>query len=300
MMLKLNRAISALLLSVLACGSPGASTALPSSTVTASPVATTATASPVPSAAPGAITGRIGYPSDFAPPVTVYAISTSDSSVYFWTDTPRIGNPLSATLPPGPTWGPTGPGNYTITGVTPGTYYVIAYRNDTTDPPQLKDAPGAYTQSTAKCDAYNLPTPLPGPCPIDHSLLPVAVTAGQTTTRIDIIDWFFHGGTYPSRPASAVGFTLPSGCSYAGSPVVGTGGSQWKFDCGGALNNNARGALAPAFVAQSWIGCGVGLGSGWWMKGDLRLIVTEGSGGPAPAGLPTLTQPARGVQTGCG
>lgn len=114
--------------------------------VTASP---DITASPVPTAAPGAITGRVGYPSDFAPPVTVYAIDTSDSSVYFWTDTPRFGNPLSATLPPGPTWGPTGPGNYTISGVVPGTYYVIAYRNDAPSPPQLKEAPGAYTQSTA-------------------------------------------------------------------------------------------------------------------------------------------------------
>lgn len=99
---------------------------------------------------------------------------------------------------------------------------------------------------------------------------------------------------------TAVGFTLPSGCSYVGPPVVGTGGSQWQFDCGSAANNNARGTLAPAFAAQSWISCGGGLGSGTWMKGDLRLIVTEGSGGPAPAGLPTLTQPARGIQTACG
>ncbi len=100
--------------------------------------------------------------------------------------------------------------------------------------------------------------------------------------------------------ATAVGFALPVGCSYAGAPVVGTGGSQWKFDCGSAANNNARGTLAPAFAAQAWTSCGVGLGSGTWMKSDLRLIVSEGSGGPAPAGLPTLTQPALGVQTACG
>ena len=99
---------------------------------------------------------------------------------------------------------------------------------------------------------------------------------------------------------TAVGFTLPSGCSYVGSPVVGTGGSQWQFDCGSAANNNARGTLAPAFAAQAWTSCGVGLGSGTWMKGNLRLIVSEGSGGPAPAGLPTLTQPAPSVRTACG
>ena len=85
-----------------------------------------------------------------------------------------------------------------------------------------------------------------------------------------------------------------------GSPVVGTDYSQWKFDCGSAANHDARGTLGPAFAAQGWTGCGVGLGSATWMKGDMRLTVTEGSGAAAPAGLPTLTQPARGIETACG
>ena len=162
-----------------------------------------ASLSPTPSAVTtGTITGRLGYPSDFVPPLTVYAISVSDSNVWFSTDTPRFGNPLLATLPPGPTWPPSGPGTYRISGVAPGTYSVIAYRNDTTDAPQYKNSPGAYTQWAAKCASSDpkVPSPPPGPCSSDHSLRPVAVTAGQTVGYIDIVDWFFQGGNYPPRP----------------------------------------------------------------------------------------------------
>jgi hypothetical protein len=183
-----------------ACGSPATVASPAAPTVLAATTTPVASLSPTPSAAAtGTITGRLSYPSDFVPPVTVYAISVSDSSIWFSTDTPRFGNPLWATLPPGPTWPSTGPGSYSIRGLAPGTYYVIAYRNDTPDP-QVKLSAAAYTQSTAKCGAYNLPTPLPGPCPYDHSLVPVTVTAGQTVSRIDIGDWFVQGGIYPPRP----------------------------------------------------------------------------------------------------
>jgi hypothetical protein len=170
-------------------------------------------ASPSPSASPstsaaasataglaGAITGRLGYGSDFVPPVTVYAISVSDPSVWFSTDTPRFGN--APPVPGEPTWPPSGPGTYLIGRVTPGTYYVIAYRNDNPGP-QLKDLPGAYTQWAAKCSSSDptVPSPPPGPCSNDHSLVPVIVTAGQTVTYIDIVDWFGpQGGIYPPRP----------------------------------------------------------------------------------------------------
>src|ERR1700694_722100 len=134
------------------------------------------------------------------------------------------------------------------------------------------------------CGSPGASSALPTPSP--SAVASPAVTASPSPTQT------------PSP--TAVGFTLPAGCSYAGAPVVGTGGSQWKFDCGSAANDNARGALAPALAAQAWTSCGVGLGSGTWMKGDLRLIGAEGSGGPAPAGLPVLTQPTRGVGTACG
>jgi hypothetical protein len=168
--------------------------ASPSPSVSASAsAAASATAGPA-----GAITGRLGYGSEFVPPVTVYAISVSDPRVWFSTDTARFGN--ASPVPGEPTWPPSGPGTYLISRVAPGTYYVIAYRNDNPDPPQLKNLPGGYTQNTAKCGAYDLPTPLPGPCPYDHSLVPVTVTAGHTMSRIDIKDWFLQEGTYPPRP----------------------------------------------------------------------------------------------------
>jgi hypothetical protein len=95
-------------------------------------------------------------------------------------------------------------------------------------------------------------------------------------------------------------FMLPPGCGYVGSPTVGTDYSAWKFDCGEGANHDARGAIAYSLAQQGWTGCGVGLGSATWMKGDLRLIVSEGSGVPGTNGLPTLTQPARPGGTACG
>ena len=185
---------------VTACGSPAT---VASPTPTTSPTIAAATTPPPSASAPassvtttGTIAGRLGYPSDFVPPLTVYAISTSNSSVWFSTDTPRFGNPLSATLPPGPTWPPTGPGTYAISGIPAGTYYVIAYRNDG------NPGVGVYTPWTAKCSSSDptVPSPPPGPCSTDHTLLPVVLKAGQTVSHIDITDWSFQPASYPPRP----------------------------------------------------------------------------------------------------
>src|SRR5258708_2196319 len=48
----------------------------------------------------GAITGRFGYPSDFIPPVTLYAISTTDARVWYSVESAGFGNPPRPTLPP--------------------------------------------------------------------------------------------------------------------------------------------------------------------------------------------------------
>jgi hypothetical protein len=92
------------------------------------------------------------------------------------------------------------------------------------------------------------------------------------------------------------GFTLPLGCAYIDQPVVGGDQSTWKFDCGWATHD-ARGTLAPAFTAQGWTGCGVGLGGASWKKGSVVLAVTEGAGGFG--GYPQLLQPRPGIQTAC-
>jgi hypothetical protein len=185
------------------------STSVPTTTAPAGP-SSTATATPQ---AGGAIIGRFTYPSDFIPPVTVYAINQNDQRVWFSVEFPGYGNPPRATAQPG-----TEPGTYTLTGVAPGTTYaVVAYRND-----GQKPDPGVYTRQ-AEC--YRR-TPS-GPCP-DTTPVLVTVTAGQTTREIDIVTWWPGSGLMPPpppRPVQVCGpltrFDEPS-ASAPGRLVVGT------------------------------------------------------------------------------
>jgi hypothetical protein len=187
--------------------------ASPSPTVSLGPSPTAAaaspTATPIPTAPPptaaraGVITGALGYPSNFIPPLTVYAVSVADQRVFFSVDTPRYGgepNPSfpSATIAPG-----TRP-SFTMTGVAPGTYYVLAYRNDDVNI-EAKDSPGVYSQYVLQCLQPNEAgsTPAPGCSPPgDHSLVPVMVQAGETVRRIDVTDWYYGPArpSYPPRP----------------------------------------------------------------------------------------------------
>lgn len=145
-------------------------TPIPSSSAPVSP-SPAATASP--SVQTGAITGRFSYGSDYIPAVTVYAISTTDQRVWYSVDFPGFGNPPRPTAQPGT------PGDtYTLTGIAPGTYWVVAYRNDG----QLLD-PGYYSRA-ANC----IPTQQSGGCP-DQTLISATVSAGQTTSGIDIVSW---------------------------------------------------------------------------------------------------------------
>jgi hypothetical protein len=183
---------------------------------TASPTsASVATMPSAPSASPtsgptaalaGAITGSLSYPSNFIPPLTVYAVSVTDQRVFFSVQTPRYGgdpNPSSpsASAPPG---GPT----YTIAGVAPGTYYVFAYRDDN-DPNNL-GGPALYSKFVVTCQQPSRAgQPYPsgacdgGPAG-DHSLVPVTVRAGETVSRIDPWDWTsfqqVQQGNLPPRP----------------------------------------------------------------------------------------------------
>ncbi len=158
------------------------STPVPATTAPASP-SPTATALPSP-AQTGAISGRLSYPSDFIPPLTVYAIGADDQRVWFSVEFPGYGSPPRPTAQPG-----TEPGTYTLTGVAPGTYWVVAYRND-----GLKPDPGYYTRE-AEC-LRRTPS---GPCP-DQTPIFVTVTAGQTTREIDIVSWWPGSGLMPPPP----------------------------------------------------------------------------------------------------
>jgi hypothetical protein len=160
-----------------------------------------ATAQPT-TAATGTITGQFGYPSDFVPPLTVYAISVNDSNVWYSTNTPYLGNFTRPTPSPtpsfNPTWPPAGEGRYQL-AVPAGTYYVVAYSNDTGLP---KDLPAAYTRYTIDCIQKTVSNSPPPACGgNDHTLVPVTIQAGQTLSTIDIRDWQFQAGQFPPRPA---------------------------------------------------------------------------------------------------
>ena len=164
------------------------STPVPATTAPASPSPTaTASPSPAPTAQTGAVTGRFGGGTDFIPPVTVYAIGANDQRVWYSVEFPGY---ALYTGPTGPTAQPgTEPGTYTLTGVAPGTYWVVAYRND-----GYKPDPGVYTRQ-AEC-LRRTPS---GPCP-DQTPVLVTVTAGQTTREIDIVSWYPGSGLMPPPP----------------------------------------------------------------------------------------------------
>src|ERR1041385_6364064 len=110
----------------------------------------------------GTVTGKLSYPSEFLPAMRVALFSLTDGKAYF-VDTAK------------------GQGEYSIQ-VPPGNYYVVSY--------PFEGTPG----NTGQVDSYTLGggpfaggyTPMV-PCGLnancnDHTLLPVTVTAGQTTT----------------------------------------------------------------------------------------------------------------------
>ena len=140
---------------------PTAATSSPPATATTAPVAT------------GSISGLLGYPSDFIPAMKVFAVSTTDSSKWYRVDT--------ALNPPG--------NSYTLTNVPAGTYKVYAYTSNSTP---TNFAGGSYTEYV-RCG-------MQPPC-ADHTVIVIAVTAGQTTTGVDLRDWYAPQGAYPPPPA---------------------------------------------------------------------------------------------------
>ena len=173
-----------------------ASTPTPTLTVTAT--TSTPASAPSPTAVPtatsqatGTITGRIGYGSEINPPLTIYAISTTDARVWFSVKYAGLGPPPLPTAQPG-TRGDT----YTMTGVSPGAYWVVAYRDDGERPET-----GLYSRVN---ECWR--TTPSGPCP-DGTPVPATVISGQTTSGIDILTWGYPppvppSPTIPPRPTS--------------------------------------------------------------------------------------------------
>jgi hypothetical protein len=229
------------------------STPVPATTAPASPTPT-ATASPslTPTAQTGAISGRLSYPSDFIPPVTVYAIDPDDRRIWFSVAFPGYGNPPRPTAQPG-----TEPGTYTLTGVAPGRYFVVAFRDD-----GQKPDPGLYTRE-AEC-LRRTPS---GPCP-DQSTIFITVTAGQTTREIDIVSWWPGSGLMPPPPPRPpIGYGLPRECRYE---LGATAPQTWLLTCPQGLTSNY---LAPSLAQQGWTSCASSPKS--WRKDQLAIVITD-------------------------
>ena len=135
----------------------------------------------------GSISGTISYPSEWIPPLRIYAL-TEGGRAHFAVTTTENQN------------------RFTIQGIPAGKYFVVAY------PISKADAPleaGAWTQfvqcgMTTQCH--------------DHSLIPVAVTAGKTATGVKVEDWDAPPGTFPPEPISDLQHAAVSAdCGKAGS-----------------------------------------------------------------------------------
>jgi hypothetical protein len=101
----------------------------------------------------------------------VFAVSTSDSSKWYRVDTALSRTSLS----------------YTLANIPAGSYKVYSYTSNSTP---TNFAGGSYTEYV-RCG-------MQPPC-ADHTVIVVTVTAGQTTTGVDLRDWYAPN-TFPPPP----------------------------------------------------------------------------------------------------
>ncbi|MDY6875252.1 MAG: hypothetical protein SWK90_03490 [Chloroflexota bacterium] len=131
----------------------------------------------------GRIRGRLFFPSEFVPPLAVYAVAT-DGSRFYRVDTRAV---------------PPGEPSYEIPVVEPGTYYVYSYPVEDTG-----GIGGAYSYLAA-CEAGHF-SPPPEGCWGDpqHGSAPVEVRAGQAVEEINVYDWY--GPSPPPPPDDTSGW----------------------------------------------------------------------------------------------
>jgi LPXTG-motif cell wall-anchored protein len=120
---------------------------------------------PLADATTGTITGALGYPSDFIPPLRVYAIRIDDSSSTAYSIQTELNQ-----------------GVFTMAGLPPGDYHVLAY--------YVGDLAGGYTVG--------------GGTGTDHTLIPVTVRPGETTSGVEVRDWYAPPGTFPPEPETSI------------------------------------------------------------------------------------------------
>jgi hypothetical protein len=135
----------------------------------------------------GRIQGRLFFPSEFIPPLAVYAVAT-DGSRFYRVDTQVV---------------PPGEPSYEFPQIVPGNYYVYGYPASFLSPDQAGTGHGTYSRGVysylAACEAGHMPEP-PEDCWEDpqHDLVPVEVRAGQVVGEINIFDWY---GPPPPPPS---------------------------------------------------------------------------------------------------
>jgi hypothetical protein len=117
----------------------------------------------------GSISGDLGYPSEYIPPMRVVAFDIN-STGYYYVDTLR------------------NQGSYQIDGLPAGTYHVLAFIRE-----EGPDISSGYSQfvicgMTVDCN--------------DHSLVDVIVYPGETTENVDPVDFYAQPGEadWPEDP----------------------------------------------------------------------------------------------------
>ncbi len=163
-MVKRLRVVPAIPLTMVlaACAlSSGAPSTPPSQVATASVPPATPTAT-------GAISGTLGYPAGSQPAMVVYAIRMDTNELHSYSVRARENQ-----------------GSFTIVGVPPGVYTVVAYLES--DPARA----GAYSEFVL-CG-------LAATCS-NHSLVSITVRATETVQGVRVLDWYAPQGTFPPRP----------------------------------------------------------------------------------------------------
>jgi len=117
----------------------------------------------------GSISGDLGYPSEYIPPMRVVAFDVN-SPGYYYVDTLR------------------NQGSYQIGGLPAGTYHVLAFIRE-----EGPDISGGYSEfvicgMTVDCS--------------DHSLVDVVVYSGEVTENVDTVDFYAQPGEadWPEDP----------------------------------------------------------------------------------------------------
>ncbi|MGB7874424.1 MAG: hypothetical protein WBL25_08560 [Anaerolineales bacterium] len=120
---------------------------------------------PAPTEGIGSVTGSLSYPSEFIPPLRVFAFQVG-SQTYYFVDTLRDQS------------------TYQFGDLPAGYYKVVAYTLD-------GKLAGGYTKA--------VPCGLSVNC-TDHTLIEVPVNVGQVVTGVDPADWYAPEGAFPAAP----------------------------------------------------------------------------------------------------